>query len=232
MPFRMITGKHLLILGSLGCAACGSSSEDPAETPTGGCDEQRAALGMDEVSPFGFAASELLPLVTGSHTAELGYAGKVTEPVSPPTTLTFVLDTSAVSAEYVTRTLRPGSSSATCENTLELAVSAKFSTADGKFDETWPSLALVNKARQTPPAPDVLEANLTLEPSAIHGTYAPTYEPGWCLLGVGVAATFSKGHFSGSIMPAFISPPCDPADPKGSVVSKPGGDWPPVKPEG
>jgi len=41
----MITGKHLLILGSLGCAACGSSSEDPAETPTGGCDEQRAPLG-------------------------------------------------------------------------------------------------------------------------------------------------------------------------------------------
>lgn len=231
MPFRMITGKHLLVLGSLGCAACGSSSEDPAETPTGGCDEKRAALGMDEVSPFGFAASALLPLAAGYHDADLGFEVKGSEPGSPPTTLTFVVDTSAVTAEYVTRTLRPGSS-ATCENTLELAVSAKFSTADGKFDETWPSLALVNKARQTPPAPDVLEANLTLEPSAIHGTYAPTFEPGWCLLDVSVIASFRKGPFSGEIIPHFISPPCDPADPKGSVVNGPGGHWPPVKPEG
>ncbi len=225
----MITGKHLLILTSLGSAACGSSSEDPAETPTGGCDEQRTALGLDEASPFGFAASDLLPLAKGSHSAELGFDA-MAAPASPPTTLTFVVDTSAATAEYVTRTTRPASS-ATCDNTLELAVSAKFSTADGKFDETWPSLALVYKARESPPVPDLLEANRTLEPSAIHGTYAPTYEAGWCLYDVSIVASFRNGQFSGSIVPNFISPPCDPAEPKGSVVNGPGAHWPPVKPD-
>jgi hypothetical protein len=226
----MTTGKHLLFLAALGSAACGSSSEDPAGKPTGGCDEQRVALGLDEASPFGIAPSDLLPLAKGSHSAELGFDAKA-QPASPLTTLTFVVDTSAATAEYVTRTARPESSS-TCESSLELAVSAKFSTADGKFDETWPSLALVYKARQTPPVPDLLEANLTLEPDAIHGTYAPTYEAGWCLFDVSVVASFRHAEFSGSIIPNFISPPCDPADPKGSVVNGPGALWPPVKPEG
>lgn len=190
----------------------------------------RAALGLSETSPFGFAASELLPLADGTHQGELGFDAKGTGgAASPPTALTFVVDTSAATAEYVTRTARPGSSAA-CENTLELTASAKFSTADGRFDETWPSLALVYKARHEPPAPDVLEANLALSPDEIHGSYAPTYEPGWCPFDVSVAAWFRKGQFSGEITPNFISAPCDPADPKAVIASGAGAHFPPLKP--
>jgi hypothetical protein len=185
---------------------------------------------MDDKSAFGFAASEILPIAAGSHSAGVAWMTKTTDPPIPPTTVTLDVDTTAVSVEYVTRELKPGAHPPEnpCKDTLELSTSAKFSTLDGKLDEHWQRFVLVyTEPEGANASPDWLHAVVTQKPNQINGTFAPSFETGWCFYEVTVHVDFRPNWFSGTIEPAFISPPCDPNLPGGAIASGTGtGVWP------
>lgn len=156
---------------------------------------------------------------------------KPADPAIASTQVSLDVDASAVTVQYVARAPKQGSIPENpCHDSLELSASAAFSTADGKFDEHWAPLVLAYARPEAgAPGPDWLHAAVALEPGEIEGTFAPTFDPGWCFFDLTIHIDLRPSLFSGTIQPSFISPPCDPNDPEGAIASgAAAGVWPPV----
>lgn len=215
---------------SEGDAASGDSGQN--DSAAGDCIETHSSLGLNDESAFGFAASDILPLASGSHSATVAWMTKTTDPPIAPTVVTLNIDTQAVTVEYVARELKPDAHPPenNCKSALELTTSADFSTADGKFDEHWQPFVLVYTQPEgsSTAAPDWLHAAVALKPNDVHGTFAPTFDTGWCFYDLTVHLDLRPNRFAGTIQPSFISPPCDPNAPNSAIASGSGaGVWPP-----
>jgi hypothetical protein len=64
-----------------------------------------------------------------------------------------------------------------------------------------------------------LKFTILLERGQIPGSFSPTYESGWCLDEVQIEAAFRANAFTGNVIPAFLSPPCDSKDPGGALAA-------------
>lgn len=159
------------------------------------CDETRAPLALDEVSPLGFSAAELLARLPASETVPLTYSdASVTE-----LTLTYA---PAASAEFVDLEPKPSDGSietlmyAVCEDLVEVGVDVTLSTADGLFDE-----ALEAPLRAMALDTASMRAELPLD--AMGGTFsidaftdetAYTDASAWALIVLGDGATTGDLH--------------------------------------
>jgi hypothetical protein len=229
----------LVVLGTLGCSGEESRAPTaPDENATGGggavsgygtggsgaseggiagptsgdgalCSETRSALGLDEPSPPGFTANDVLAFAEGSHEATLEYLPDeqsfvVVEvsPSSESTALTVTIERRGTAALVDAEV--PGGSGPSdggpspCPDSLEVDVGVKVATADGGFDET-----LEGKLVAYSTAKAMLTIPLDLE--ALAGSFRVNViqpqggEPVQTILGITLTPDVFVGHLSGMI---------------------------------
>lgn len=146
-------------LGAAGCAGGQTGGEFGAENGTGGggtldgnetasaCDEDATELGLDEVSPLGFSADDVLALAEGTHEATLTWvpdeAAMATTTLEPGTTeVTLVIEPAGPASFVDAEPPASGSSGGmielgwVCPDRVDVPVTVTLTTADGALDET------------------------------------------------------------------------------------------------
>ncbi len=143
-------------LGAAGCAGGQTGGEFGAENGTGGgtaleggssCEEDTTELELDEVSPLGFSAEDVLALAEGTHEATLTWApdeaSMATTTLESGTTAVTLVVEAAGPASFVDA--EPPSSGGTvgmialgrvCPDRVDVPVTVTLTTADGALDET------------------------------------------------------------------------------------------------
>jgi len=193
-------GPWLLALGVCSLAACDSRATlPPSRTPAGGGDETRTTVlgSIDDPTPLGFTAAELVASVEGEYRGTLTwYArdGVTMTPTPGPTDLAFTVTWDGGEARYVERPeyLMPSA-------TVDVDCVLGLETADGAFADNLPAI-LSGVA--------VGEAGIlvTLSDVTLAGAFqAGATEPGWTaltVLGVGISGSTATG----SIQISFTRP--------------------------
>lgn len=132
------------------------------------CDDQKEPVGVTDVTPLGFSASDVISSISGERTAPLTWAK------GGSTTATVLVGT-PTAARFVESTRKEGSPSGgpepgfavECSDRLEIDVPLSFSTADGAFAET---LEVTLRAERVDAASFYHELDL----SALEGSYQVT----------------------------------------------------------
>lgn len=142
---------------------------DPQDQPA--CLETRSMLALDEVSPLGFPASDLLALSDGWTTSFGWYPpdGPVDiVPAGTETTLDIGLSYLGGPIVYVESELNPDyleEIPTECEDYLEIEVEIVFHTADGRFDEQFLTTAVTT-------SPEALSFQQRFAPDGFTGSFS------------------------------------------------------------
>lgn len=143
-------------LGAAGCAGGQTGGEFGAENGTGGggtleggssCEEDATELELDEVSPLGFAAEDVLGLAEGTHEATLTWvpdgSAMATTTLEPGITeVTLVVEVAGPASFVDAEPPSSGSSGGmielgwVCPDRVDVPVTVTLTTADGALDET------------------------------------------------------------------------------------------------
>lgn len=161
-----------------GAALFGCAEEDGSSGPMNGqiggvqgnesCEEEEAAIGLEDASPLGFSAAEVAAAVSGERSAPLTWAK------GGSTTVTLSVG-APVAARFVTSTTPTGTPSngqeiglaVDCSDYLKIDVPLSFATEDGAFAEAF-SISLT--ARQA----DTATFYHSIDLAALEGSYQVT----------------------------------------------------------
>jgi len=155
-------------------ACTGDNTADTADTAdghhasSGGCEDTRTPLALDETTPLGLTANDLLAAAGGETVEELLWADDGVAAL----TLTLTHgggEVSWVDSEYVPP---EGDGAYTlampvCEDRLEIALSLTFATDDGAFDEAGEVTLSYGEEG------DTADFWLALTPGALGGSFTP-----------------------------------------------------------
>lgn len=100
------------------------------------CVDTPTDVAMDEVTPLGFAAADVVPFAEGTHGVDFTYA-------DDGSTITTIVVTPGGSARYVDSVADYPDTGAVpaidilCESRVEIDATETFVTSDGAFDEAW-----------------------------------------------------------------------------------------------
>lgn len=191
------------VLGSVVLFGCVEEDGDsgPMNGQIGGvhggetCQEEEEPIGLDDASPLGFSAAEVIAAVSGERTAQLTWAK------GGSTTATLSVG-APVAARFVESTVATGTPpngqepaiAVVCSDYLEIDVPLSFSTEDGAFAETF---SLTLRATQA----DTAAFYHSIDLSALEGSYQVTeVDPAeFNKLWVYLSGTISGSAVSGEI---------------------------------
>ncbi len=215
----------LAALGAGGCAGGQTGGEFGAEEGTGGeggggtlhgdesgnaCEETLTELALDETSPLGFAAADVLALAEGTHEATLTWApdesATATTTLEPGTTEVALVVEAAGPASFVDAAPpSSGDSGGTidlawdCPDRVAVPVTVTLTTADGALDETLDGTLSATSAGSAelvlPVDLDELEGTLSFEVVSPEGG-VPTQTTLEVVFGEGIFA----GRLGGTIV--------------------------------
>lgn len=162
----------LLLVAACGSSATGGgdgggnkSPDDPQEALTGCLPVNTTPIGLDEPTPLGITAADVLALANGEH------QGQLTWDKGGSTGLTVSVTADAASARYVELDWQSDGSGAepamACGSVIEIDAAVGFATADGAFAESWAT-------KLTAFEPSVVVAAASADPADIAGSYQVT----------------------------------------------------------
>lgn len=172
--------------------ACLLDENKEASGPS--CVDTPTDVTMDEVTPLGFAANDVLPLAAGTHGVQFVYP-------DDGATVTTIVVTPGAAARYVDSVADYPDTGAVpaidviCESRVEIDATETFVSADGAFDEAWDyvlsatEVGLVSFAGQIPDA-------------TFHGSYVladHTTATDYDKLTASVTANFAADSLQGSL---------------------------------
>jgi hypothetical protein len=139
------------------------------ENAAASCDRTDTDVALDESTPLGFAAADVLAWLEADHATTLTLSGSDTDrnlvvAVTSDGTATWVDLEDAPSSGGIEPAI-----AAVCEDSLELGATVSFVTDDGSFAESWPLALAVARV-------DAATARLELDPGDIAGTFTPEAE--------------------------------------------------------
>lgn len=156
----------------VGCSTTGGQTGEETQEP---CKETKVALGLDEVSPLGFSASELLATVGGASTAALVWQSTSDlryGPESGNSSIVFTVE-GVVGASYIESEARPSEQLAMplCEDRVEVTISATATTTGGAIAEAFQVKLSATKAQDVWLTqlfePAELSGSFSIEPSSL-----------------------------------------------------------------
>ena len=160
--------------GSTGEAAATTTDSETANTAGGydDCVETVTELELDEATPDGLSAQEVLTFVEGSKTQTLVWSGASPPEVAGTTTeITLELEPSST-ARFIEREGEPGTVAyyLYCTDRLELDVTATIRTEDGALDEQSPGVLMIGSSERA-------ELSVSLDAASLGGTLDLGIEP-------------------------------------------------------
>jgi hypothetical protein len=183
----------------------GSAGADGGLTgETGLCTEATTELALDETSPLGFSADDVLAFAAGEHEAALEYdpgsSDNFTLSVGDDTTLTLTVEPTG-SATFVDSAPESFDSGglmidigSDCPDRIAIDVVVTISTADGAFAEQLPGVLNAE-------GPTSAELTVPLDLDALDGTFAvEVVSPENAVpVRTSLSATFGPGLFAGEV---------------------------------
>lgn len=172
--------------------ACLLDENKEASGPT--CVDTPTDVAMDEVTPLGFAAADVLPLAEGTHGAEFTYA-------DDGATVTTIVVTPGGTARYVDSVADYPDTGAVpaidvlCESRVEIDATETFVTGDGAFDEAWDYVLSATEA-------GLVSFGGAIPDATFHGSYVladHTTATDYDKLTASVNANFAVDTLSGSL---------------------------------
>jgi hypothetical protein len=212
--------------GKSGSGASGGTGGTPEPIDnTGPCIEQLTPLVGSDPTQFGFTTEDVWSLIDGKHVASQYLIEGGTSPVE------FYM----VEAELFHVDSEPNPDFnldifVQCDDHIRARGTARFVSADGSFDETFPDFELnvgvpLTDGPGDPASRLAAGGVITLESSQLRGDYQPALSADQCFLAMQFNVNLSRTEFTGSFIETILNAPCGNDDPNTAVLGRDAGAW-------
>jgi hypothetical protein len=230
-------GGEAASLGQAGHAAAGrggtgGSGGTSAPTDDARCIEQLTPLEGSDSTAFGFTTGDVWSLIDGKHVATQFLIGPLDDRLEGGTS---PVEFYMVEAElfHVDSERNPDFNldiPVECNDHVRARGIARFVSADGSFDETFPDFELDVGSTLTDGPGDVV-ARMTaggvinLAKDALRGNYQPALGADQCFLAMQFNVTLTRTQFTGSFIRSVLNAPCGNDEPDAAVHAGDAGTW-------
>ena len=206
-------------------AGSGGIVDPTPTTEERACLEQLTPISGANPTPLGFSAEDALQLIRGKHVAgQYLIAGGASS-----------VEFQMVRAElfYVESTVNPDFNldiAVTCDDHVRAVGPARFVSADGSFDETFPAFELDIGSTTASGAGDAAEnlvagGVISLESDELRGNYRPTLGIDQCYLAMQFNVGLGATGFDGTFIETILNAPCGDTSPTTAVLGRDAGAW-------
>jgi hypothetical protein len=192
---RRLAPAALLVVTVSGCGDdAGGSVPEGSGSGYRGCDETAVVHGLDQVSPLGFAATDVLAHASSSAAQPLHWSEDwVFRPANgAESTISLAVEHRGGGVRYVSSTHPDGEDPGRCKDRVEVDVALTVSTADGALSETV-------AATMTATHPRHAEIEAALDPAKLDGGVTISEPDDWTIVELTLHGGFLDGYTWGRL---------------------------------